>query len=117
MLNYCCPYRSDDRQGSQYVDANLGEIIIIPPMPSLVSSPPTSETIVAPSDEMIDKVHDAGDASVIENITDTPRPSLTVGAIGETISYQMCNYGIHISQNCSRLTKFIVHSVIIYVCK
>ena len=86
-------------------------------MPSLASSPPTSETIVAPSDEMTDKVHDAGDASLIENITDTPRPSSTVGAIGETISYQMCNDGIYVNQNCSRLTKFIVHSVTIYVCK
>jgi len=82
------------------VDANLGENIIIPPMPSSASSPPTSETIVAPSDEMTDKVHDAGDASLIENITDTPRLSSVVGATGETISYQMCNYGIHVSQNC-----------------
>ena len=56
---------------------------------------------------MTDKVHDASDASVIENITDTPRPSLIVGATGETISYQMCNDGIGVSQNCSRLTKFI----------
>ena len=84
-------------------------------MPSWASSPPTSENIVAPSDEMTDKVHDAGDASLIENITDTPRPSLVVGAIGETISCQMCNYGIRVYQNCSRLTKFIVHSVTIYV--
>jgi hypothetical protein len=38
-------------------------------MPSLASSPPTSETIVAPSDEMIDKVHDASKTSLIENIT------------------------------------------------
>ena len=76
------------------VDANLGENIIIPPMPSLASSPPTSETIVAPLDEMNDKVHDAGDTSLIENITDTPRLSSIVGATGETISYQMCNYGI-----------------------
>ena len=65
---------------------------------------------------MTDKVHDAGDASLIENITDTPRPSSGVGATGETISYQMCNYGICDYQNCSRLTKFIVHSVTIYVC-
>ena len=85
-------------------------------MPSSVSSPPTSETIVAPSDEMTDKVHDAGDASLIENITDTPRPSSAVGATGETISYQICNYWIHAYQNCSRLTKFIDHSVTIYVC-
>ena len=78
-------------------------------MPSSASSPPTSETIVAPLDEMTDKVHDAGDASLIENITDTPRPSSAAGATGETILYQMCNYGIRVSQNCSRLTKFIVH--------
>ena len=90
------------------VDANLRENIIIPPMPSSASSPPTSETIVAPLDEMTDKVHDASDASVIENVTDTPRPSSTVGATGETISYQMCNYGIRVSQNCLRFTKFIV---------
>jgi hypothetical protein len=38
-------------------------------MPSLASSPPTSETIVAPSDEMTDKVHYAGNTSLIENIT------------------------------------------------
>ena len=66
---------------------------------------------------MTDKVHDAGDASLIENITDTPRLSSVVGATGETISYQMCNDGIRVSKNCSRLTKFIVHSVTIYVCK
>ena len=81
------------------VDANLRENIIISPMPSWASSPPTSENIVAPSDEMTDKVHDAGDASLIENITDTPRPSSAVGATGETISYQICNYGIRVSQN------------------
>ena len=86
-------------------------------MPSSASSPPTSETIVAPSDEMTDKVHDAGDASLIENITDTSRPSSAVGAIGKTILNQMCNYGIRVCQNCSRLTKFIVHSVTIYVFK
>ena len=97
------------------VDANLRENIIIPPMPSLTSSPPTSETIVAPSDEMTNKVHDVGNVSLIENISDTPRPSLAVGAIGETILYQMCNYGIRVCQNCSRLTKFIVHSLTIYV--
>ena len=84
-------------------------------MPSSASSPPTSETIVAPSDEMTDKVHDAGDASHIENITDTPRPCSTAGATGETISCQMCNYGIRVNQNCSRLTKFIVHIVTIFV--
>ena len=86
-------------------------------MPSLTSSPPTSETIVAPLDETSEKVHDASDASHIKNITDTPRPSSAVGATGETISYQICNYGIRVCQNCSRLTKFIVHSVTIYVCK
>ena len=64
---------------------------------------------------MTDKVHDAGDASLIENITDTSRPSSAVGAIGKTILNQMCNYGIRVYQNCSRLTKFIVHSVTIYV--
>ena len=91
------------------VDANLGENIIIPPMPSSASSPPISETIFAPLDETSDKVHDASDASHIDNIIDTPRPSSAAGATGETISYQMCNYGIRVGQNCSRLTKFIVH--------
>ena len=32
------------------------------------------------------KVHDAGEASHIENITNTPRPSSAIGATGETIS-------------------------------
>ena len=86
-------------------------------MPSSVSSPPSSETIVAPLDETTDKVQDVADASHIENITDTPRPSSVASATGETISYQMCNYGIRVYQNCSRLTKFIVYSVTIYVCK
>ena len=63
-------------------------------MPSSTSSPPTSETIVAPSDEMTDKVHDADNTSLIENITDTPGPSSAVGATSETISYRMCNFGI-----------------------
>ena len=56
-------------------------------MPSSTSSPPTSETIVAPLDEMTDKVHDADDTSLIENITDTPGPSSAVGATSETILY------------------------------
>jgi hypothetical protein len=104
-----------------YIDANLGE----------------------------DRIHDASNASHMENITDTTEPSSAAGATGETISYQMCNYGIRVCQNCSRLTmesgtdtlnapevlattsttstetlvpptgetKFIVHSVTIYVFK
>ena len=79
------------------VDANLRENIIISPMPSWASSPPTSENIVAPSDEMTDKVNDVGDTNLMENITDPPRSSSTAGAIGETISYQMCNDGIRVS--------------------
>ena len=66
---------------------------------------------------MSDKVHGVGDAGHIENITDTLRPFLAVGATGETILYQMCNCGIRVGENCSRLAKFIVHSVTIYVSK
>ena len=35
------------------VDANLGENIIIPPMPSSASSPPSSETIMLPNEFII----------------------------------------------------------------
>ena len=49
-------------------------------MPSLASSP-TSETIVAPSDETTHEVHDAVDANVKESITDPPIPSSAAGAL------------------------------------
>ena len=66
---------------------------------------------------MTNKVHDDVDANLGENIIIPPMPSSTAGATGETILYQMCNCGIRVGENCSRLAKFIVHSVTIYVCK